>query len=349
MLDFNRASIEHFAVHYIGNKGNGEDVVFSKKEFVFKQDFVKDALLSFFLQPFKNDVYYQFSSPNEAQFKNVAACISEIFSDQTVFFNHSLQIAKHLFDQSNHPKIKGGEFYLAYFKDCKVDGELTDAIGIFKSETRETYIKIFQHIDGFEIETENGININKLDKGALIYNIGAESGYKISVVDNSHRIAEAALYWTEDFLNLQLRQDNFYFTQQMIATCKEFCEEVLTEENNVPKTDQLLMMNRSLNFFKENDKFKAKDFEEQVMSQPELIEAFREFSKDFNKDNKLHDIEDFEISDTAVRKNQKYMRSVLKLDKNFHVYVHGRHDYIQKGFDEDMGMKYYKLYFQNEE
>ena len=51
MLDFNRCSLENFAVHYIGNKGNGEEASFSKKEFVFKQDFVKDSLMTFFLQP----------------------------------------------------------------------------------------------------------------------------------------------------------------------------------------------------------------------------------------------------------------------------------------------------------
>jgi len=42
------------------------------------------------------------------------------------------------------------------------------------------------------------------------------------------------------------------------------------------------------------------------------------------------------------------MKSVVKLDKNFHIYVHGRHDYIERGYDEAKGMKYYKLYFTNE-
>ncbi|MFL5753927.1 MAG: nucleoid-associated protein, partial [Bacteroidia bacterium] len=126
-------------------------------------------------------------------------------------------------------------------------------------------------------------------------------------------------------------------------------EEVLTEENNVEKTDQMMMMSRSMNYFKEKDKFNVKDFEKEVMVQPELVEAFRDYRGTYAQDNAVNAIDDFEISDTAVKKNQKYLRSILKLDKNFHVYVHARHDYIEKGYDEDKGMKFYKLYFSNEE
>lgn len=42
-----------------------------------------------------------------------------------------------------HPKINGGELYIAYFKDCVIDGQLTDGVGIFKSETKETYLRVF--------------------------------------------------------------------------------------------------------------------------------------------------------------------------------------------------------------
>ncbi|MFN6039537.1 MAG: nucleoid-associated protein, partial [Bacteroidota bacterium] len=40
---------------------------------------------------------------------------------------------------------------------------------------------------------------------------------------------------------------------------------------------------------------------------------------------------------------------VIKLDKNFHIYVHGKHEFIEKGFDEEKGKKFYKLYFDSEE
>lgn len=349
MLEFNRTELEHLAVHYTGNMINGEEFTTAKSEFQFKEDLVKDALMQYFLKPFKNDVYYQFRKPTDLAATSVHTLVREIFEDKKRFFANSKKIAKHLYEQSVHPKIKGGEFYLAYFRDVKVDGELTDAIGIFKSESRETYLKVFQHLDEFDIESDQGININKLDKGCLIYNTEKEMGFKASIVDTGNRIAEAAFYWIEDFLNLKLREDNYYHTQNIINMCKGFCEEVLTEENNVERTDQMMVLNRSLNYLKEKDRFKMKDFEKEVMVQPEVIEAFRDYSKNFIEEHHIKPTNEFDVSETALRKNQKYMRAVIKLDRNFHIYVHGQHEYIKKGYDEEARMKYYKLYFNNEE
>ena len=37
--------------------------------------------------------------------------------------------------------MRSGEFYVAYFSDCVLDDEIVDAIGIFKSENKDTYLK----------------------------------------------------------------------------------------------------------------------------------------------------------------------------------------------------------------
>ncbi|MES1226514.1 MAG: nucleoid-associated protein, partial [Bacteroidota bacterium] len=48
------------------------------------------------------------------------------------------------------------------------------------------------------------------------------------------------------------------------------------------------------------------------------------------------------------KKQAKVFKSVLKLDKNFHIYIHGRRDLIEKGIDEITGKKFYKIYFEEE-
>ena len=110
-----------------------------------------------------------------------------------------------------------------------------------------------------------------------------------------------------------------------------------------------MMLNKSTSYFKEKDAFNIKDFEKEVLVQPEVIEAFKDYRSDFNKRMDLTAIDEFEVSPTAVKKNQKYMRSVIKLDKNFHLYIHGRHDMVENGYDEEKGMKFYKLFYVNEE
>lgn len=44
----------------------------------------------------------------------------------------------------------------------------------------------------------------------------------------------------------------------------------------------------------------------------------------------------------------RYLRSVIKLDKNFTLYIHGRRDRVEVGEDEERGLRYYKLYFEKE-
>lgn len=349
MIDFTRAQLTHFAIHFVGNKGLGEELTLSEKLIEFKDDFVKETVIRYFTAPFKTDIYHQFKGKVDVTLNSVANVCEDIFTSRNNFIEQSRLAAEHLYNQSMHPKIKGGEFYTCFFKDVVVDGELCDAVGFFKTENKETYLKVYQHVDEFDIDCDNGIDINKLDKGCLVYNTEKKKGYKMSIVDTNNRNAEIALYWEEDFLNAAIKPNGYYHTKNFIDASRGFCEEILTESNNVPKQDQMMMLNKSTSYFKERDKFNVKDFEKDVLVQPELISAFKDYRNDYNKKLDLTAIDEFDVSPTAVKKNQKYMKSVVKLDKNFHIYIHGRHDYVERGYDDNMGMKYYKLYYVNEE
>jgi hypothetical protein len=348
MIDFGRAQLIHFATHFVGNKGLGEELTLSDALIDLKDDFVKETLLRYFLQPFKTDIYHQFKSNTDINIQNVATVCEDVFKNQTNFISQSKQLAQHLYNQSIHPKIKGGELYICYFKDAQLDGELCDAIGLFKTENKETFLKIYQHINSFEIDCDNGININKLDKGCLIFNTDKKNNYKLSIIDTNTKIAECALYWQEDFLNATLKPNGYYYTKHFIDASRGFCEEVLTETNNVAKPDQMMMLNKSTSYFKDKEKVAVSDFEKDVLVQPDLISAFKDYRNDFNKRLDLTEVEEFDVSQTAVKKNNKYMKSVVKLDKNFHLYIHSRHDYIERGYDEEKGLKYYKLFYVNE-
>jgi hypothetical protein len=349
MIDFSRAQLTHFSINFVGNKGLSEELTCSEKVFEFKDDFVKETVLRYFLSPFKNDIYYQFKKQVDISLPGVATVCEDLFSTRKDFIQKAKLAASHLYNQSMHPKIKGGEFYVCYFKDAMVDGVICDAIGFFKTENKETYLRINQHVNEFDVDCDNGININKLDKGCLVFNTDQKKGYKLSIIDNNNKLAECALYWEEDFLNATLKPNGYYHTRNFIDASRGFCEEVLTETNNVDKRDQMMMLNKSTSYFKEKDKFNLKDFEKEVLVQPEIISAFNDYRSDFNKRLDLTAVDEFEVSPTAVKKNQKYMRSIIKLDKNFHIYVHSRHDYIERGYDEERGLKYYKLYYVNEE
>ncbi len=54
------------------------------------------------------------------------------------------------------------------------------------------------------------------------------------------------------------------------------------------------------------------------------------------------------INKDAVKGEQRFFKQVLKLDKNFHVYIHGQRKFIEKGYDAARDMSFYKLFFRDE-
>src|SRR5690606_37345607 len=127
------------------------------------------------------------------------------------FHEMSQQLSKHLYEVSEHPKIKAGEAYVVALKNVQIEGEEHDAIGVFKSENKEAYLKVYPNAGCFQLDYEQeAININKLDKGVVIVNVEEEEGYKVLVVDQTNQ--SEAVYWKDDFLKIKTRNDNFQQT-----------------------------------------------------------------------------------------------------------------------------------------
>ncbi len=64
-------------------------------------------------------------------------------------------------------------------------------------------------------------------------------------------------------------------------------------------------------------------------------------------DNDINVSGNFEISVQAVKKQARVFKSILKLDKNFHIYIHGDRNLIEQGEEKD-GRKYNKIYYKDE-
>lgn len=107
-------------------------------------------------------------------------------------------------------------------------------------------------------------------------------------------------------------------------------------------------MNRSVAYFKNNSQFAEKDFTSEVFSDPKIVNSFKRFKDDYQKQGETSLAEEFEISPQVVKKQAKVLKSVIKLDKNFHIYIHGKSELIERGFDESTGKHYYKVFFDTE-
>ena len=346
MFDFTDVVLDKIAVHKVGNKQIDEKLTLSKKE-LLPEDWIKDLLIQYFLKAFKHPVYWQFQHQSRLELNEVYTFSKSIFGDESSFFENSVHLARHLFDMSNHPNIKGGEFYVCHFKELWIDDEEVDGIGLFKSENKENYLKVYNQEGVFEIDGEEGININKLDKGCLIFNKSSEEGYKVCVVDNTNR-SEDAIYWKEHFLNVKAMEDEYYQTKNYLKMCKGFVEDVYNKDNEIARADQIELLNSAANYFKEREKFDEREFETEVLEVPENIQAFQDYKNNYQEENEMRIENEFSINENAFKDTKRYMKSVLKLDKNFHVYIHGKREYIERGYDDKREMSFYKLFFEEE-
>lgn len=344
MGDFVDSEIEKLSIHYVGNKIQEEDLNISEMETQF-DDNVKDLLIKYFTKPFKDQGYFRLHHESELNLNEVFHYAYQIFSDPSSFHQNSIHFARHLYAVTDHPNIKSGELYVTLFKDCYYQDNICDAIGIFKSENKETFLKVYPENQNYHLEQQEGININKLDKGCIIYNLDQELGYRVQCIDNTNK-GDEARYWLHDFLQARPLEDNYYQTQNYLQMCKEFTVQAFP---NADRIDQISLENESARYFKENETFEKADFLEKVLQQPDVIEAFEDFKEDFAQKRDIKVVDEFDIESKALKKMKRVFKSVIKLDKNFHIYVHGNRSLIRKGFDEESNMHFYQLFFKEEE
>jgi hypothetical protein len=349
MISFTETSLNILSVHRVGNKAQEEFYILSEQPINIDDEVLNGLLLNYFLSPFQkaNEVYRFTHSSGDLNLNELFYYSSIIFSDEANFHTMSENITKYLHDSSNHPKIKAGELYIASFKNLQLEGELHDGIGIFKSETKESYLKVSPEHGGFALNYEkDAINLQKLDKGCLIFNTEKEEGFKVMLIDQTNRTDTA--YWKDDFLKLKIRNDSFNKTNTTMGVYKNFITSEIDNDFEISKADKIDLLNRSMKYFKEKESFNLEEFSKEVIDNPIAIESFKKFSREYNAEYDADIDQPFDISGAAVKKQSRVFKSVLKLDKNFHIYIHGNKDYIEKGFDENKSMNYYKVYFREE-
>jgi len=346
MIITEEARIDKIIIHKVGNKQLEEGLFIANTTIDIKEE-LKPALLNYLLSSFNSNEYYNFSHESDVQLNEAFSFTNSIFENPGLFIEKSKNLAQHLYNCSLHPKVKEGEFYVVYFNQLIIDGEEVDAIGLFKSEIKETFLKINQAGEGFALQAEDGINLNKLQKGCLIFNSEHEKGFVLSIVDNLKKGNEAG-YWKDAFLQVRPREDDYFQTKNVMTMYKDFVTEQLPAEFEISKADQADMMNKSMKFLNEKENFDIQDFEDEVIAQPEIKDSFKNYKQKYEEEKQVKINNDFEVSIPAVKKHQKTLKSVIKLDKNFHVYVHGNRQRIVKGYDESTGLNYYQLFFEEE-
>jgi hypothetical protein len=344
MQSFTTGKVNKFIIHFIGNKNNGEGVRLSDDLTDFED--IEEQIRELINNNFKTEELYQFFFLPSLELNPIFQFVKSIFQDKNTFVEHSKNAGRYLYDKSTHPQIKGGELGMLLFSNCQFNNKVVDCVGFFKSENKDTILKIDSVKNGYGLTEVKGINTHKLDKGCLIFNTNKENGYVIAIVDNTNKGIEAQ-FWKDDFLGVRVLNNDYHQTNQFLGIAKNFVTKQISEEFEVSKADKIDLLNRSVDYFKTHENFNKNEFENEVFQDSNIIESFRSFDNNYRQENDIEVTDNFEISPQAVKKQARVFKSVLKLDKNFHIYIHGNKDLIEQGVDKD-GRKYYKIYYEEE-
>lgn len=338
MLYKEYVKISNVSIHRIGSRSCQEGVDLSVQEVNFA-DGIAEVLKTYFLHPFKSEEVYQFVHVSDLAYNEIYNFSSNIFDDVSCFHEQSINIAKYLYEQSGHPNVKRGELYVVYFKNCILDGNTIDAIGIFKSENKDTFLRINSIDGGFSVESQSGININRLDKGCLIFNQHRETGFDVYVVDNSNKTE--ARYWVDDFLHIKRRIDDYSQTENIVSVCKNFISQLPFD---IPKSEKAAMMNRVLDGLHEEivnvETLATRAFGKNLVSS-----QFKAFKEEYETTHEVCFEPTFKSKIEVIKRSASSSITTIKLDKNFDICIHGGENYIEQGYDDVKQMKFYKIYY----
>jgi len=183
----------------------------------------------------------------------------------------------------------------------------------------------------------------------LVFNIEAESGFRVASVDLK---SSEAKYWRDEFLQITQLQDELFYTQTYLKMCKDFGKQQFEAEE---KQEQVAFLNKSLEYFETQESFDAEEFVEQIFEDnEEKKEQFNSYKQQYQEKVGLEDVEEepFFIATPAVKKAARSFKRVIQLDSQMEIKVQSaqaqEEGLLQKGFDEEKGMYYYKLYFNEE-
>ncbi len=346
-VNFNTANISALTLAKVGNPQRGESLKTSKELCSFS-DQDKDMLTLAFTKPFRNLDPYAFHHSSNIDLNEMFSFASTIFDQPERFLTYSRKIARHLFDQTKHPNIKSGDLCVAQIEGIKIDGQSVAGIAVVKSESLFPFLEISDKDGDLKLTTHNGIYPEKIDKGVLILNSDRENGAVVYTFDKSGADTN---FWVRDFLGARAKKNNDFKTRQYADMCVQFAEEGLP--GDVPAEERYRVASDAITYMNERETFDENHFQEEVLKEPSLVENFQTYKNQFKDEDGEALDEKFTISKQQLKKASSKIKGSLKLDTGVVMrftpdFVERESDVLERGYDEEMGMKYVKVFYNEE-
>lgn len=348
MIDLSAAVVTQISAHHVGSRSQDTGVFLSAQPVVYDQ-VLGDAIVSYCSRAFgaATEIYH-FEHDVDLQYSVLNGLSTEYFNDGSQCHAVSRKITSHLYEQSAHPHIKEGDVLVVGLEQILLGDELVDGYAIIKAESKQHFLQLSRHGGDIIVNAEEGMQLRRMDKGALILNSESQDGFRVISVDNNRYDAS---YWIDDFLGIDHVRDNHFDTKAYVEMCKSFASEVLSEVGD--KKTQVHFVQQTFSYIDQSEEVDVADFKETMFADAATSEAFDDYKSKFERDRGFEISETFEVSDVVIKKQKQKLRNFIKLDTNIKIQLgfsnaESVDRFVDRGWDEEKGMYFYKCYFNYE-
>jgi hypothetical protein len=177
-----------------------------------------------------------------------------------------------------------------------------------------------------------------------VFNSDQHDGYIVYSYEKNNSDTN---YWNKNFLSIVKREDSFNTTSALLETYRDFVMNDIPAES-MSKKEKIELITKSIEYVGEQEEsLSVEEFIQTTLVDKGAQEQYKTYLDNYKEAYEVEMEDTLVVSKDAVKYQQKKFKKVIKLDKNFHIYVHTNDDLMETGIDE-LGRKYYKLYFDQE-
>ena len=117
--------------------------------------------------------------------------------------------------------------------------------------------------------------------------------------------------------------------------------------------EQSTFLAKTIDFFKEHEIVKVDEFKDTIFEEDKHKSLFEDYKKSFESEKDLVIRNQFDVSDLVVNKEKKKIKTEIKLDTNIQIKLDidapdASTEYLERGYDDEKKMHYYKVFFNAE-
>ncbi|MBF0597287.1 nucleoid-associated protein [Faecalibacter rhinopitheci] len=349
MIDVKNAYIGYITLQKVGHKVREEANIIANETMPVDEKKEED-LVPFLLAPFKKNLethrFHHYT--DKLEFNVLYNLAKSTFDEEIDFLDFSNEALQHLYEKSLHPQIKSGEVFMVMYENMQFEEIPCRGLAIYKLENKKKFLR-FDESKGIDYNIWKGYKLEGIDKACLILDVYREEGFRVFSIDDQHQESE---YWKKNFLEIDLIKNNSYHTKKYLELIEDFSNQILLDKTD--RKSQAEFISNSIQVLQNNEIITNDIIEEEIIKPFELIDEYKGYKKTYAEDNKIDFVENFEVSIPTLSKESKKIKSEIKLDTKINIKIDlsdpdAAEEHLERGFDDEKKMFYYKVYFNKEQ